>query len=219
MSPCWSGPVWLPRSGAGASGSCAPMPARSAARGRPSTSSSRPGAGESTGCRTCFDERNQLGAPSVDKDYDNLTVTLVAEFDASIDQVWELWSDPRKLERWWGPPGYPATVETHDLTPGGQVKYLMTGPEGDTHHGMWRVTAVHPPTSLEFTDAFAETDGTPIADMPVSTIRVRLVDREGRTRMEMRAMFESREDMDKWVGTGSVEGLQGAIGQIDALLV
>jgi hypothetical protein len=35
----------------------------------------------------------------------------------------------------------------------------------------------------------------------------------------MRAMFESREDMDNWVGTGSVEGLQGALGQIDALLV
>jgi hypothetical protein len=55
--------------------------------------------------------------------------------------------------------------------------------------------------------------------MPVSTIRVRLVDREGGTRMEMRAKFESREDMDKWVDTGSVEGLQEAVGQIDALLV
>ena len=106
-----------------------------------------------------------MSVTSVDKDYDNLTVTLVAEFDASIDQVWELWSDPRKLERWWGPPGYPATVETHDLTPGGQVEYRMTGPDGDRHHGVWRVTAVDPPTSLEFTDAFAETDGTSIADM------------------------------------------------------
>jgi uncharacterized protein YndB with AHSA1/START domain len=160
-----------------------------------------------------------LSVTSVDTDYDNLTVTLVAEFGASIDQVWELWSDPRKLERWWGPPDYPATVETHDLTPGGQVKYLMTGPEGDTHHGVLRVTAVRPPTSLEFTDAFAETDGTPIADMPVSAIRVRLVDREGGTRMEMRAQFESREDMDKWVDTGTVEGLREAVGQIDALLV
>ena len=160
-----------------------------------------------------------MSVTSVDKDHDNLTVTLIADFDAPIDQVWELWSDPRKLERWWGPPGYPATVETHDFAPDGQVKYLMTGPEGDTHHGVWRVTAVDPPTSLEFTDAFAETDGTPIADMPVSTIRVRIVDREGGTRMEVCATFESREEMDTWVGTGSFEGLQEAVGQIDALLV
>ena len=159
-----------------------------------------------------------MNVTNVDTDYDNLAVTLIAEFEAPIDQVWELWSDPRKLERWWGPPGYPATFETHDLTPGGQVKYLMTGPEGDTHHGVWRVTAVHPPTSLEFTDAFAEADGTPTADMPVSTISVRLADRESGTRMEMRVTFESREDMDKWVSTGSVEGMQEAAGQMDALL-
>ena len=43
---------------------------------------------------------------SVDTDYDSLTATLIADFDNSIDQMWELWSDPRKLERWWGPPGY-----------------------------------------------------------------------------------------------------------------
>ena len=89
-----------------------------------------------------------MSVTSVDKDYDNLTITLIADFDAPIDQVWELWSDPRKLERWWGPPGYPATFEKHDLTPGGEVTYFMTGPEGERHHGMWRVTAVDPPTSL-----------------------------------------------------------------------
>jgi uncharacterized protein YndB with AHSA1/START domain len=159
-----------------------------------------------------------VSVTSVDKDYDNLTVTLVADFDASIDRVWELWSDPRKLERWWGPPGSPATVETHDLTPGGQVRYLMTDPQGDKHYGLLRVTAVDPPTSLEFTDAFADKDWTPILDLPVSTITVRLVDREGGTRMEMRARFDTRDDMDKWVATGTVEGLREAVGQIDALL-
>jgi uncharacterized protein YndB with AHSA1/START domain len=159
-----------------------------------------------------------LSVTSVETDYDNLTVTLIADFDAPIEQVWELWSDPRKLERWWGPPGYPATVEAHDLTPGGRVKYLMTGPEGDTHHGVWRVTAVDPSTSLEFTDAFADADGTPIADMPVSTIRVRLTERDGRTRMEMRSAFDSLEDMEKLVSTGVVDGLRGAVGQMDALL-
>ena len=70
-----------------------------------------------------------MSVTSVDTDYDNLTVTLIADFEAPIDQVWELWSDPRKLERWWGPPGYPATFEKHDLTPGGEVTYFMTGPE------------------------------------------------------------------------------------------
>ena len=68
---------------------------------------------------------------AVRKDPEKLTMTLDAEFDASPDQVWNLWADPRKLERWWGPPTYPATVVDHDLVPGGTVSYYMTGPEGD----------------------------------------------------------------------------------------
>jgi uncharacterized protein YndB with AHSA1/START domain len=159
-----------------------------------------------------------MSITSVDKDYDNLTITLIADFDAPIDQVWELWSDPRKLERWWGPPTYPATFEKHELATGGEATYVMTGPEGDTSRGMWRVTAVDPPTSLEFTDAFADTDGTPIADMPVHAVRVRLTERDGGTRMEMNSTFESREDMEKLVSMGMVEGLQQAVGQMDALL-
>jgi uncharacterized protein YndB with AHSA1/START domain len=159
-----------------------------------------------------------LGITSVEKDYDNLTVTLIADFDAPVDQVWELLSDPRKLERWWGPPGYPATVEKHDLRQGGEVAYRMTGPEGDEHHGGWRVAAVGPPTSLQFTDACTDEDGARIADTPFSTISIRLSERGGATRMEMRATFESREDLEKVVDTGTVDGWQQAVNQMDALL-
>ena len=109
-----------------------------------------------------------MSVTSVDRDDDNLTITLIADFAAPIDQVWDLWSDPRKLERWLGPPTHPASVEKHDLTAGGEITFFMTGPEGDRSWGTWRVTAVDRPTSVEFTDAFADADGTPIADMPVS---------------------------------------------------
>jgi uncharacterized protein YndB with AHSA1/START domain len=43
-----------------------------------------------------------MSVVSVEKDYDSLTLTLVAEFDAPIERVWQLWADPRELERWWG---------------------------------------------------------------------------------------------------------------------
>ncbi len=57
----------------------------------------------------------------VTKNYDDLTMTVTADFDAAPQRVWQLWADPRQLERWWGPPTYPATVLDHDLTPGGEV--------------------------------------------------------------------------------------------------
>ena len=154
---------------------------------------------------------------SVDTDYDSLSVTLIADFDNPIDRVWELWSDPRKLERWWGPPGYPATVDRHALTPGGEVIYFLTAPEGDRHWGMWRVTSVDPPTSLQFTDVCADSDGA-VEDSPVIEISVRLLEHEGGTRMEMRMTFETREDMDRIVDTGTVDGLTQGVGQMDGLL-
>ena len=153
----------------------------------------------------------------VETDYDTLTIRLIADCDAPIDEVWELWSDPRKLERWWGPPAHPATFEKHDLTPGGEVTYFMAGPEGPMW-GTWRVTAVAPPTLLDFVNAFADTNGTPVADMPIFTARVRLTDHNGGTRMEIHQRFESRKDMEWMVDMGTVDGLQQAVGQIDDLL-
>ena len=85
---------------------------------------------------------------SVDRDFDELTLVLVAEFEAPVERVWQLWADPRQLERWWGPPTYPATMEEHDLKPGGTVTYYMTSPEGERHRGWWLSTAVDPPASL-----------------------------------------------------------------------
>jgi uncharacterized protein YndB with AHSA1/START domain len=159
-----------------------------------------------------------MSITSIDKDFDNLTLTLVADFDAPIDRVWQLWADPRLLERWWGPPTYPATMEHHDLTPGAEVTYYMTGPDGQKHRGWWRVTSVDPPRSLEFTDGFADQDGTPVDDMPISTVHMQLTEHDGRTRMELRSTFESREQMQQLIDMGTAEGLQQAVGQMDALL-
>jgi uncharacterized protein YndB with AHSA1/START domain len=159
-----------------------------------------------------------MSVTSVVKDFDRLTLTLVADFDAPIARVWRLWADPRQLERWWGPPSHPATVEEHDLTPGGGVTYFMTGPAGEKSHGWWRVTSVNPPTSLEFTDGFADRDGIPVADMPTTMVQVQLTEHDGGTRMVVRAVFESREQMEELVRMGATDVFVQTVGQMDALL-
>ncbi|HYI98647.1 MAG TPA: SRPBCC domain-containing protein [Thermoleophilaceae bacterium] len=160
-----------------------------------------------------------MSVTSLDKDLDSLTLTLVADFDAPAERVWELWADPRQLERWWGPPGYPATVEEHELAPGGQVAYYMTGPEGEKFPGWWRIESVEPPKALEFIDGFADEDGKPKGDMPTTTVRMQLSEHEGGTRMKLRSTFASREQMEELENMGMVEGLQQSVGQMDALLV
>ncbi|MCL7366148.1 SRPBCC family protein [Streptomyces ardesiacus] len=155
---------------------------------------------------------------SLDKDLDHLTLTLVADFGAPVERVWRLWADPRQLERWWGPPSFPATVEEHDLTPGGDVTYYMTGPQGEKYRGWWRVATVDEPRSLEFTDGFADEHGVPNAAMPTTANRVTLTEHDGGTRLEMRAVFDTREQMDQLMSMGMDEGMREAAGQMDALV-
>jgi uncharacterized protein YndB with AHSA1/START domain len=155
---------------------------------------------------------------SVEKDFESLSLTLVAQFAAPIERVWQLWADPRQLERWWGPPTHPASVKRHDLAAGGEVAYSMTGPDGETTHGVWRVTSVDPPTSLEFTDGFANDDGTPDPDTPTAALQVRLSEHGGGTRMELRLVFDSGADMREWERWGTFEGIPQSVGQMDAVL-
>jgi uncharacterized protein YndB with AHSA1/START domain len=155
---------------------------------------------------------------SVETDVETLSLTLIADFAAPVEEVWKLWADPRLLERWWGPPTYPATFEAHDLAPGGEVTYFMTSPEGEKYRGWWQITAVDPPKSLEFVDGFADADGNKATDMPLTTTQMQLADHDGGTRMEVHSTFDSAEQMDQLVTMGMVEGLTAAMGQMDALL-
>ena len=156
---------------------------------------------------------------AVHKDPDALTMTLTAEFDASPERVWQLWADPRQLERWWGPPTYPATVTSHDLAPGGRIEYYMTGPEGDQPRGYWDLVEVDPPKRLAFRDRFANADGSLNEELPGSegTVTIEAIG-DGRTRMEIESRFPSTEAMEQLVAMGMEQGLTEAVGQIDAIL-
>jgi uncharacterized protein YndB with AHSA1/START domain len=160
-----------------------------------------------------------LTVTAVRKSPETLSLTVDAEFDASAERVWQLWADPRQLERWWGPPAYPATFTAHDLTPGSRVEYHMTGPTGDQPRGYWDVLEADPPHSLVFRDGFANDDGTPNDALPRNEGRVTIEEiGVGRTRMSIESRFPSRDAMEQVLAMGMEEGLTQALGQIDAIL-
>ena len=154
------------------------------------------------------------------KDIENLTMTITAEFDAPVERVWRIWADPRRLERWWGPPTWPATFEEHEAKEGARSSYVMTGPGGEKARGYWLVTKVEEPTRFEFDDGFADAEGRPDDSMGVTHAVVTLAAMDdGRTRMTVRSSFESIEQLEQMVQMGMEEGMNQAMGQIDALLV
>lgn len=155
----------------------------------------------------------------VEKDLDNHTLTVVADYDAPVERVWQLYADPRQLERFWGPPTWPATVVDHDLSPGGRVTYFMTGPDGEKSAGYWDVLEVEAPRRFVVDDGFADDSGQPNSEMPTTRMELELVKRAGDgTTMTVVSTFASGDAMKQMVDMGMEDGMRQAMGQIDGLL-
>jgi len=153
------------------------------------------------------------------KDPEALTLTIVSDLAAAPERVWQLWSDARQLERWWGPPTWPATFVQHDFVVGGTSRYFMTGPDGEKAHGWWRVLALDEPHSLEFEDGFGDDPEQPAEGMPTIHGRVELAETPGGTRMTVRARFATAEQMEQVLAMGMAEGMTEAMGQLDEVLL
>ncbi len=154
----------------------------------------------------------------VEKDLDQHTLTVTAEFAAPVERVWALYADARQIERHWGPPGWPATFVRHDFVPGGGSHYLMAGPDGEQAHGVWRIVAVDEPRSFELDDAFADERGHPNEEMGWSHMAATLEPTANGTRVVFVTTFRSVEQLQQMLDMGMEEGLKQAMGQIDGLL-
>lgn len=155
---------------------------------------------------------------TAEKDLDQLTLTFVAEYAAPPARVWQIWEDPRQLERWWGPPTWPATFPKHELVTGSKSSYYMTGPDGERAHGWWEITSVDAPNGFTYDDGFADEQGARAEGTAVVHATVTLEDLDGGTRMTINNRFDSVEDLEQLVTMGMEEGMGQAMTQIDAIL-
>lgn len=155
---------------------------------------------------------------NVASDPENLTLTVTADFTAPVERLWAAHVDPRQLERFWGPPGYPATFTRHDVTPGGRSSYFMSGPEGRRFDGRWEFLGVEPGRAFEVVDSLAHADGSPNTDLPTTRITFRFDPTGQGSRLVTTTCLDSLEDMEQLVAMGMDEGIVEAFGQIDQVL-
>lgn len=154
----------------------------------------------------------------VEKDLEQHTLTVVAEFAAPVERVWALYADPALLGRIWGPPGWPATFAEHDLVAGGRSHYFMTGPDGERSDGVWRILAAEAPRSFELEDAFADESGTPNEELGWTRMHAEFTPVDGGTHVVVTSTFQSLEQLQQMIEMGMEDGLRGAMGQIDGVL-
>lgn len=134
-------------------------------------------------------------------------VLLERTFDAPRQQLFEAFTDPEKIVKWWGPNGWLTTVYTMDVKPGGTWHYCMRGPEGKESWGKAVYHEVKSPERLKYTDAFADSEGNTVKGMPETIITVNFVEFEGKTRLTNRVEFTSTADMESVLAMGIVQGM------------
>ena len=152
---------------------------------------------------------------SIDKDVDALTMTIVADFPVPVRRLWDAYADPRQLERFWGPPEWPAIFTRHDMAPGGRSSYYMTGPDGEISGGYWEFEQVDAPHGFEVRDGFANADGTPNTDMPWMRMIYRFEETAQGSRVTTVTRFNSIDELEQLLAMGMQEGMTAAMGQID----
>lgn len=155
---------------------------------------------------------------SVESDTEALTMTLVADFAVGPERVWAAFADPRQLERFWGPPGWPATFTSFEWEVGGRARYEMRSAGGEVARGSWRFVAIDAPRGFEVVDSFVDEDGEAIPGMPSMRMTFAFDATGEGTRMTNITFFDSLEALEQLVAMGAVEGSTLAMNQLDAAL-
>jgi len=122
-------------------------------------------------------------------------LVIVRTFNAPREAVWQAWTEPERVMRWWGPKGFAAPVCKIDFRVGGKYLNCMRSPEGQDFWSTGKYLEIVAPSLLVCTDSFADADGNVVpathygmgADFPLELqIRVTFEGDAGITLMTLR---------------------------------
>src|SRR5690606_29623979 len=106
-------------------------------------------------------------------------IRLTRTYDAPLEAVWDAWTVPGEVERWWGPRGFTLTTHSRDLRSGGHWHYTMHGPDGTDYENTTQYLEVEPRRRLVY-DHGGHLDRPPLFRMTVQ-----FTEQDGRTRLDL----------------------------------
>jgi uncharacterized protein YndB with AHSA1/START domain len=155
--------------------------------------------------------------------------TISRSFDASRDLVWKAWSEPDRLNKWWGPKGLGLEVVTLHFQPGGLFHYAMVMPGGQKMWGRFIYGDITAPSQLMFINSFADEQGSVIRApfspvWPLEVENTLTLEEEGpsRTKLTLRGYPINASELEVQTfiaGHASMQaGFGGTLDQLDAYL-
>jgi uncharacterized protein YndB with AHSA1/START domain len=140
------------------------------------------------------------------------TIDITREFDAPRDLVFRAWTEPDLLGQWLGGKGMTMEIETYEARDGGRWRYIHKDENGNefAFHGVFHGT----PSPDRMTQTF-EFEGWP---GQVSLETLQLEERDGKTLLRNRAVYQSVEARDAMIASGMEQGMNAGFDALDELL-
>lgn len=132
-------------------------------------------------------------------------LVITRDYDVPARFLFEAYSKPEHLMKWFGPKGYPLTLCEVDFRTGGRYRFAMTGPDGkqNTPFGGEYLEIV-PNEKIVFDNSFEE----PNPRKMIMTVTFE--ETGGRTKLVLHTLFETKAMRDEYVGLGFMEGTNSA---------
>ena len=130
--------------------------------------------------------------------------------NAPIELVWEVWTDPEHLKRWWGPDGFTSTISKMDIRSNGEWDLVMHGPDGTDYKNksIFKEIVKHKKISYEHITG------------PKFLATIEFTPQGQKTRIDWHMLFESKEVFIQTVKTFKAdEGLKQNITKLDQYLL
>jgi uncharacterized protein YndB with AHSA1/START domain len=121
-------------------------------------------------------------------------LVLTRVFDAPRELVFQAWTEPEHLKRWWGPNGFTLPYCTVDLRPGGAIHFCMRSPDGFEIWSKGIYREIVPPERFVSTNYFSDEQGNKLTpghygmpDWPTEMLMtVTFEEKDGKTTMTVR---------------------------------
>jgi uncharacterized protein YndB with AHSA1/START domain len=153
---------------------------------------------------------------------ETLELIMTRVLNAPRQLVWDAFTKPELVSKWWGPRVFQTIVKEMDVRPGGVWHYCMHGIEGEWKDkdacGKAYYEEVVAPEKLVYKDVFADVDGNDLPDMPVALVTVTFEENEGKTTMISTTKYATLEDLQKVVEMGVEEGYGETLDRLEEML-
>ena len=145
---------------------------------------------------------------SVKNDTSDRELVITRTLNAPVELVWETWTNPEHIARWWGPDGFTNTIKKMEVRPGGKWEFIMHGPDGTNYKNKSVFTEVIPFKKIEF-----------IHVSPNFTATIEFTDMGEKTQIRWQMLFETAREFIQVIKTFKADvGLQQNIVKLNAYL-